>query len=111
MNRKTFIAAATLALLGATSAMAQEATPDTWQDIAVSKSRAQVHAELLQARKDGITKAWSAGYMEKLTPAKSREQLRNEVALARASGELDAINGEVYHFVLPRSVRMAGRAR
>lgn len=111
MTTKTLIAAATLALLGATSAMAQEATPDTWRDVALNKSRDQVHAELLQARKDGTTKAWSAGYMEKLTPAKTRAELRNEVALARASGELSAINGEVYDFVAPHAVRMAGQPR
>ena len=112
MNRKQFFAAAAIAVLG-TSAFAQEATPDTWRDVQLSKSRAEVQAELAQARQDGTIKAWSAGYIEPLKGSlKSRAEVRAEVELARHSGELQAINGEVYQFTPGGShVRLAHNAR
>jgi hypothetical protein len=96
MNRKQ-LAALALALVGA-SAFAQEATPDTWQQVAATKSVAHVRAELAQARQDGTIKSWSAGYIEKVPAVKSREQLRAEVAAARRTGELDAIDSEAFAF-------------
>lgn len=92
------IATVVLAVAGAGAAFAQEATPDTWAQVAASKSRAQVQAELQQARKDGSIKSWSAGYIEPLRSVKSRDQVRAEFNAARASGELEAINGEVYGY-------------
>ena len=111
MNRKTLITATAFALLGATSAFAQEATSDTWQQVQATKSRAEVQAELLQARKDGSIKFGSAGYIEPLKSVRSRAEVRAEVAQARASGELDAINGEVYGFQPQPAVRLARNAR
>jgi len=97
MNRNHLFAALVLAVAG-TSSFAQEATPDTWQQVAATQSVEQVRAELAQARKDGTIKAWSAGYVEKLTSAKSRDQARAEVAAARRSGELDTIDSEAFSF-------------
>ncbi len=97
MNRNHLFAALVLAVAG-TSSFAQEATPDTWQQVAATQSVEQVRAELAQARKDGTIKAWSAGYIEKQPSVKTREQLRAEVAAARRSGELDAIHSEAYAF-------------
>jgi hypothetical protein len=98
MNRNHLLAAALALAVVGTSAIAQEATPDTWMQAAATKSVEQVRAELAQARKDGTIKFGGAGYMEKLTSAKSRDQLRAEVAAARRSGELDAIDSEAFAF-------------
>jgi hypothetical protein len=97
MNRNHLLAALAFAVVG-TSAIAQEATPDTWTQAAATKSVEQVRAELAQARKDGTIKFGGAGYMEKLTSVKSRDQLRAEVVAARRSGELGAIGSEAHAF-------------
>ncbi len=97
MNRKTTLVAAAFALLG-TTAFAQEATPDTWQNAHLSKTRDQVRAELVQARKDGSIKAVSAGYIEQVKVSRSRAEVQAELAAARASGELAAIDAPVYAF-------------
>ena len=57
-------AVAAASLFSAGAALAQEATPDTWLQVQSTKSRADVGAELFAARQAGLTKAWSAGYME-----------------------------------------------
>ena len=97
MNRKHLFAAVAFAVVGA-SAIAQEATPDTWTRVAAVKSAEQVRAELAQARKDGTIKFGGAGYMEKISSVKSREQVRHEAVAARDSGELGAIGDEAYAF-------------
>jgi hypothetical protein len=98
MNSKQLFAAAAIALIGSTSAFAQEATSDAWLNIAATKSRTQVAAELAQARQDGTTKAWSAGYIEKLKVSKTRAEVVVATLAARQTGELDTINSEVYAF-------------
>jgi len=97
MNRNHLFAALVLAVAG-TSSFAQEATPDTWQQVSATQSVEQVRAELAQARKDGTIKSWSAGYIEKLPSVKTREQVRAEVVAARRSGELDTIDSEAHAF-------------
>jgi hypothetical protein len=97
MNRNHLLSALVLAVAGS-SAFAQEATSDNWQQVAAVKSVEQVRSELAQARKDGSIKSWSAGYIETVASTKSRDQLRAEVAAARRSGELDSIHGEAYAF-------------
>ena len=111
MNRNHLLAAVAIALAGS-SAFAQEATPDTWQQVAATKSVEQVRTELAQARKDGTIRSWSAGYIEKLPAVKSRDQLRAEVAAARRSGELDSIDSEAYAFApatVPTTVLASNR--
>jgi hypothetical protein len=100
MNRKQLFAIA-LALAGTTSVFAQEATSDSWQQVAAGKSVEQVRTELAQARKDGTIRSWSAGYIEKVQSVKSREQIRAEAATALRNGEVDAINNEAHAFAAP----------
>jgi len=92
MNTTHLIAAVAIAFTGI-AATAQEITPDTTSFVS-SKSRDQVNAELVAARKDGTIKAWSVGYIEPVRSVKSREQVRNELAIAQANGEFAAINAE-----------------
>lgn len=104
-------AVATAALLGAGSAIAQEATPDTWMQSGGSKTRAEVQAELVAARQSGLTKAWSAGYMEPLRSRLVRAEVKADTVRAIASGEFKAINAEVYSFTpaAPERVAQAGK--
>ena len=52
MNTKHLFLATSFAFLAAGSAFAQEATPDTWRDIAASTPRAVVHAAAVDAVKN-----------------------------------------------------------
>lgn len=99
-STKQLVAAASLTLIGL-SALAQEATPDTWmRDARASKSRQDVSAELQAARKDGTINAWSANYdfVRRSPSVKSREQVHAELAAARASGEYAAMHSEAHAF-------------
>lgn len=103
----TIAAIAAASLLSAGTAFAQEATPDTWLTTAQSnKSRADVARELAEARKTGLTKAWSAGYMEPVRSHALRAEIKAQTVQAIASGELKAINAEVYSYqpVAPRTL-------
>ncbi len=91
------IAAAAIALLGTGAAFAQEATPDTWLQAAKStQSRADVSADLAAARKSGLTKSWSAGYMERLGSSAARADVKAQTVKAIRSGEVKAINAEAF---------------
>jgi hypothetical protein len=85
----------------AAPATAQEATPDTWIDRPVQKTRAQVRAELARARADGTIGAGSANYdfVAARDASKSREQVLAELRRAHASGALDAIDAEAWAYV------------
>ncbi|GAB4038988.1 MAG: hypothetical protein Fur0014_08330 [Rubrivivax sp.] len=96
MKTSTLIAASLFAFAGA--AFAQEATSDAWMSAAATKSRAEVLAELQQARASGLTKSWSAGYIEPLKATASRTAVASAARSARASGELERINAEAWHF-------------
>jgi hypothetical protein len=115
MNNKHFYSAAAIAfaLTAATSAFAQEATSDDWMNASATKTRAQVQAELTQARQDGTIRAWSAGYMEPVKSAKTRAEVVAATLGARQSGELAAIDSEAYRFSAPAvtAVRLATSAR
>ncbi|HQC96753.1 MAG TPA: hypothetical protein PK306_13695 [Aquabacterium sp.] len=101
---------AAASLLSAGAAFAQEATPDTWLSAAqTTKSRADVSAELFAARKTGLTKAWSAGYMEPVRSHALRAEVKAQTARAIASGEVRAINAEVYSFVPPAAHTLAAK--
>ena len=97
----TIAAIAAASLLSAGAAFAQEATSDAWMQTASSKSRADVSAELVAARQSGLTKAWSAGYMEPVRSHALRATVRASTLQAMQNGELAAINAEVYSFTLP----------
>ncbi len=102
----TIVAIAAASLLSAGAAFAQEATADTWMQSAQhsNKSRADVSAELFAARKSGLSKAWSSGYMEPLHSQALRATVRANTLQAMQSGEYQAINAEVYSFS-PASVQ------
>jgi hypothetical protein len=107
MNRNPFVLSVTtfaIALLGAGAALAQEATSDAWMQATMNKSRAQVHAELMQARKDGSIRATSLAYIEPFTPVAARATVHAEAVAALRSGEQAAMSSEAYAFVQPRSV-------
>ena len=94
-NTRQFLAASALALLGTGAAFAQEATPDTWLQAAkLTQSRADVSADLAAARKSGLTKSWSAGYMERLGSTAARADVKAQTVKAIRSGEVKAINAE-----------------
>jgi hypothetical protein len=90
------VAASVLAFAGST--FAQEAESDAWKSITSTQSRADVLADLQKARATGMTRSWSAGYMEKMSSTQSREQVASAARSARSSGELDLINAEAFHF-------------
>jgi len=105
-------AIAAAALFSAGTAFAQEATPDTWlQAVNSTKSRAEVSAELAVARKSGLTKSWSAGYIEPVRTHLVRAQVKADTQRALASGEVKAINAEVYSFTPAKPVQVAQAAR
>ncbi len=106
------IAASAIALLSSSAAFAQEATPDTWlQSAQSSKSRAEVSAELAAARQSGLTRSWSAGYIEPLRSQALRAEVRAQTVQAIQSGEARAINAEVYGFTPAASVRVSQTGR
>ena len=104
----TIAAIAATALLSAGSVFAQEATPDTWMNAGLSgKSRAEVSTELAAARKSGLTKSWSAGYIEPVQSHLLRAQVKASTQQAIASGEVKAINAEVYSFTPVAAQKLA----
>ena len=91
----TLVAAASAVLL-AMPAVAQEATPDVPAKSTSTLTRAQVQAELMQARQDGFTKRWNSQYnpLALAKSERSREAVQAEVMAARNAGELNAFSGE-----------------
>ena len=109
---QSLIAAIVLTAAAAGSAFAQEATADSWLQSAQStKTRAEVSAELFAARKSGLTKAWSAGYIEPVRNGALRAEVRAATVQALHNGEVKAINAEVYGYlpVAPQRLSQAGR--
>lgn len=108
----TIVTIAAAALLSAGSVLAQEATPDTWMNAGLNgKSRAEVSTELAAARKSGLTKSWSAGYIEPVQSHLMRAQVKSTTQQAINSGEVKAINAEVYSFtpVATQKLAQAGK--
>ncbi len=101
-------AIATASLLSAGTSFAQEATPDSWLQSAVStKSQAEVAAELAAARQSGLTEAWSDGYIESQRGNLPRAEVKARTIQALASGAVDAINARVYNFTPAGAARMS----
>lgn len=117
-NLKNFVypVVTALALAAAFSAHAESPMPEdqAGQVWTSTKTRAQVQAELFQARKDGTTRVYSIGY-NPLALAKStatREEVKAAVTVARAEGTLDVMTGEdsgSFHLASLRHSREAGR--
>ncbi len=114
---KTTSLIASLALVfAAGSALAQEATSDAWMNASATKSRAQVQAELAQARADGSIKFGAAGYMEKVQSRQNRADVAAAARSALATGEIAQMNAEAPALgqTLPPAAgntRLAGNAR
>lgn len=90
-----------IAVFSLAAAVAAHAESPTVDDTATqvwsqTKTRAQVQAELLQARADGTTKVWSSSYnpLALARSVKSRDEVRAEATAALASGESAAFAGE-----------------
>ena len=89
-------------------AMAQEAVARPLPPIS-DKTRAAVHAELLQARADGTLQVTEFHAPQAFVAQKSRAQVRSELLEAIASGELDTRNDESKELVTTRATpRHAG---
>lgn len=81
LSRFAYPVIAVASLLAAGAAFADDITPDHTAQALSLKSRAQVQAELFQARADGTVKVWSTSY-NPLTVAKSLRS-RDEVKAER----------------------------
>ncbi|MDH4391447.1 MAG: DUF4148 domain-containing protein [Aquabacterium sp.] len=106
---KILLAASAITLLSTGAAFAQEATSDAWQTIHSTQTRADVSADLLAARQSGLSKSWSAGYMEPLRASALRATVRASTLQAMQSGELAAINAPVYSFAPPALQSLAAK--
>lgn len=114
MKTTPFFAVLAFTLAAAGSAVAQEAGSDAWMNAEVTKTRAEVRAELAQARADGSIKAFSAGYIPTQAARATRAEVAMAVRAARASGELDRIDAEAWSTDTPARVadtRLARGAR
>jgi Domain of unknown function (DUF4148) len=115
MSNYRTLATVAIALAGAftTAAFAQEVDlREANREVVLSKTRAEVQAELAQAKKDGSIKATSAGYMEPFVSQKSRAQVMAELGIARASGEFARLNSDAPDQSLTqRATAVAGVAR
>jgi Domain of unknown function (DUF4148) len=107
---QSLIAAIVLTAAAAGSALAQEATPDSWlQGVQSSKSRADVRAELTAARQSGVVNAWNQGYIEPARSTALRATVKASTLQAIQTGEQRAINAEVYSY-LPAGTILVGQA-
>lgn len=114
MNAQKLITAAafaTIALGATTAALAQEATPEPLPVVTSSVTRADVQAQLAQARADGSIRFARADYVQPFRSVLSREAVKAETLAAIRSGEAAAINAEVYTFAPALAVWVARSAR
>ncbi|MDH4391436.1 MAG: hypothetical protein QE285_08435 [Aquabacterium sp.] len=106
-TRDLIAAIALTAAAAAGSAFAQEATPDTWLHSAKSTaSGADVSADLQAARQPGLTRAWSAGYIEPVRNPALRAEVQARTLQAIQSGGLKVINSEVFSNTQASSTRL-----
>ena len=103
----TTVTVAALALLSATSVFASEGSDDALKGYVPSKTRAQVLAELQQAKADGSIRAAELNYREPVRSVAARAQVKAETRLAIASGEAAWLNSEHSSYVLPKSATTA----
>lgn len=113
MNAQKLFAAAfaTIALGAGSVAFAQEATVEPAPMAKSSLTRAEVTAEFFKARANGELITVSEGYTPALVSQLPREVVKAQTQAAVRSGEVAAINAEVYHFVPQAVVMMAGHIR
>ena len=94
--KKLSVAVASLMLVAAGAAFADDITPDTYNAVPSVKTRDQVAAELAQAKADGSIKVWSTTYnpLTKFRSVKTRDEVVAELKAAQASGEYAVLNSE-----------------
>jgi hypothetical protein len=100
MKTSTLIAAIAVSFAAAGTAFAQEATYELPQPVSSSVSRAQVQADLAQARAAGNLLVTEADY-QKHTPLESqlsRAEVRAETLAAIANGDVQRLNSEYNGF-------------
>jgi hypothetical protein len=114
--RQVALVVAAVATLAAMPAFAESPTVNTEIDSAVStKSRAEVRAELEQARRDGSMRVWSDSYNPALAARslKTRAEVRAELEASRHLLSLTAEDGGSFAMVMPQhhgaSIRVAQR--
>jgi len=114
MKKSSLVVALTLAVALVGAAYADDPTPDNNQSVASTKTRAEVQAELAQAKRDGSIKAWSMHYnhLAVAKSVKTRNEVLADLKAAQASGELNALNSEVTGFAdAARAVKPAPTTR
>jgi hypothetical protein len=98
LNAVAYPAIVALGLMAAVSAHAENPSIDdsATQKWAVTKTRAQVQAELAQARADGSMKVWSSNYNPVLvtTYARTRDEVRAEAIAANRANHAGNWYGE-----------------
>jgi len=96
MKTSTLLAALAVSFAASGAAMAQEASYDYPQPAATQKTRAEVVAELQQARAAGQVLVSEADYNREapFVAQRSRAEVRAETLAAIASGELRELNRE-----------------
>ena len=93
---KNSIVVVALALAAAGAAYADDPTIDPYATAVSTRTRADVQAELAQARRDGSSNVFSIGYnpLTMTQPVKTRTRVLRELDTAQASGQLRAFGGE-----------------
>ena len=105
---RSLLVAIALTAAAAGSAFAQEATPDSWlHGVQSTKTRAEVSADLAAARASGLIRAWSDGYIAPVRSNALRAEVQAQTVRAIQSGELAAINAEVYGYQPTTAVRIS----
>lgn len=97
------VAVATIGYAGA-PAFAQQATYEYPQAVAAGATRAQVQAELAQARRDGSMRVWSTSYnhMAAAKSLKSRAEVQAELRGADRSAAASMLGEDSGSFALSR---------
>ena len=96
MNKLSLIALSSIFLAGAALAQGPlEENPVATSGVQ-GKTRAEVRAELEQARRDGSIRVSSIAYnpLIEAKSLKSRDEVRSETVAARLSGEMQDFSGE-----------------
>lgn len=113
-TRHPLIATALAAAIGAfaaSPALAQEATPDTWMDIASTQTRAEVRADAVAALNAGrIERGEASTRRVEVQSVKTRAQVRAEAAAAMRLGLLGHGERSVSSFTPAQAdaIRQAG---
>jgi hypothetical protein len=96
MNKLSFIALSSVFLAGAALAQGPLDENITVHSDVQGKTRAEVRAELEQARRDGSIRVSSIAYnpLTETRSLKSRDEVRSELIAARLSGEMQDFSGE-----------------